>query len=86
MLKSSNATTSKNKQFSRQLQRDAIGIQFNSYGNDGTFASILWDFYQALGCHDTQTVLNNNQTIQPKMILCMGDLKLLSWVDSDLSG
>ena len=38
-------------------------------------ASILWDFYTTLGCHDTQNVLHkNNHPFKPIRLICMDGL------------
>ena len=34
-------------------------ILVNSYGHFWDVASVLWDFFPTLGCHDTQNVLEN---------------------------
>ena len=38
-------------------------------------ASVLWDFYQTLGCHDTQIVLHKyNHPTKPIRLICMNGL------------
>ena len=47
-------------------------------------ASILWDFYPTLGCHDTQNVRHKyNHPTKPIMLICMNHF---SWAGSDMSG
>ena len=37
-----------------------LNVSVNTYDDVGTLSPFLWDFYPTLGCHDIQSVLENN--------------------------